>query len=115
MVAGDGAWSGSGDAAPVYECAGGGIGWSRSGDAAVSISLYGGTAEGSGQAGGTDGDGCGGGARGASIPDSRSGSRFAGAGGREIDGRANDFAGGGRGFDLGSARAGVFWISAAST
>src|SRR5260221_978735 len=100
MVAGDGAWSGSGDAAPVYECAGGGIGWSRSGDAAVSISLYGGTAEGSGQAGGTDGDGCGGGARGALIPDSRSRSKIAGAGGRGNRWRAEGIPGRGPGGDL---------------
>src|SRR5229473_4005164 len=98
MVAGAGAWRGGGDAACVYGGADGGIGASGRGDAAVSISLYGGAAEGAGQAGGADGDGGGGGARGASNPDSRSGSRFAVAGGREIDGRADDFAGGGRGF-----------------
>src|SRR2546421_8539756 len=114
MVARAGARGGSGDASCVYGGAGGGVGACGRGDAAVSISLYGGAAEGSGQAGGADGDSCGGGARGASIPDSRSGSRFAVAGGRKVDGRANDFAGGGRRFDPGSARAGVFWISAAS-
>src|SRR5256885_14526441 len=114
MVAGAGTWSGSGDASSFYERAGGGVGASGRGNAAVSVSLYGGAAEGSRQAGGADGDGCGGGACGASIPDSRSGSRFAVAGGRKVHGRANDFAGGGRRFDPGSARAGVFWISAAS-
>ena len=114
MVVGAGAWGGGGDASSVYGRVGGGVGASGRGDAAVSISLHGGATEGSRQAGGTDGDGCGGGALGASVPDSRSGSRFAVAGGREIDGRANGFAGGGRRLDPGSARAGVFWISAAS-
>src|SRR2546430_12992056 len=112
MVAGAGAWRGSGDASSFYGRAGGGIGAGGRGDTAVSISLYGGAAEGAGQASGADGDGCGGGARGASIPDSRRGSRFAVAGRGEDHGRPNDLPGGGRGVYPASAPACGFLLSA---
>src|SRR6266852_1436499 len=108
MAPRSGARSRRGDESPIYGKPGGRIGWSGRGNVSIPVSVHGATAAGSRPAAGADGDcrSCGADGRG-------DGSWLTFADGRQVHGRANDFAGGGTACSGWRARIGVLWLSAA--
>ncbi len=105
---GDGARSWGGDESPIYGAACGRIGWRGRGHVSIPVSVHGNTAADSRRSRSSDGDG-----RGCGSSGCGGSSWLAVVGGRQVNGRTNDFAGCGTASTGWGARIGVLWISTA--